>query len=211
MKFFKNILLLLFVLIISKNVYAQNAQTPKNLFDTANQAYQNGQYSEAIINYESIVKMGIANFNVFYNLGNSYFRDKQIGKAVLNFERAFLLKPSDKDIRANLQFIRAMIKDEEGFLFNIDVLSLNQLFIIFCIFTWLFISSIILGLFKKLSFLFNLKIFFAICLTLNIIWLASKFYKEKKVDYAVIISETNAKNGPGSDYSAGFSLPEGKK
>jgi len=211
-RYLKKAIIISILIMLSNSIYSQ---TPKELFDTANRHYQDGQYKESISNYESIVHQGIVNSNVFYNLGNAYFKDKQTGKAIINYERAFRLKPYDKDTRANLKFIRSMIKDDGGILFNIDILSLNQLFIIFCILTWFMVGMIILGFFVKQnfiwSFIYNAKIFFIICLILNSVWLISKFYQEKSIDYAIVISETHAKNGPGNDYSVGFSLPEGKK
>src|SRR5665213_1756817 len=70
-------------------------------FKTANALYDAGKYADAITAYERIVPKTAA---VYFNLGNACYRDSQLGKAVLNFERARQLAPADHDILANLKF-----------------------------------------------------------------------------------------------------------
>jgi tetratricopeptide (TPR) repeat protein len=80
------------------------------LFAQANQLYEQGRYAEAAARYEEIVAGGIADGRVYYNLGNAYFKAGQIGKAILNYERARRLLPRDDDIRANLSFAQAQVQ-----------------------------------------------------------------------------------------------------
>lgn len=75
-------------------------------FDAANQAYGANHYAEAIKSYESITKEKGYSPSVLFNLGNAYYRNDQVGLAVLNYERALRLSPRDPDIVANLKFIR---------------------------------------------------------------------------------------------------------
>lgn len=77
----------------------------------ADSAYAAGRYQEAIKGYESLLKQG-ASADLFYNLGNAYYRTEDITRAVLNYERAFLLSPGDKDIRHNLQMARSKTIDK---------------------------------------------------------------------------------------------------
>ena len=82
----------------------------------AETAYKNSNFKESIKLYESqIVENKLTNQEspqLYYNLANAYFRDNQIAKAIVNYERALLLDPSDSDIRHNLRFAKTRIEDK---------------------------------------------------------------------------------------------------
>ena len=80
----------------------------KNNADTE---YQKGNYQQAIRDYEEILKNG-ESAEIYFNLGNAYYRTDNISKAVLNYERARLLSPGDDDINFNLQFARSKTIDK---------------------------------------------------------------------------------------------------
>lgn len=80
----------------------------KNNADTE---YQKGNYQQAIRDYEEILKNG-ESAEIYFNLGNAYYRTDNITKAVLNYERARLLSPGDNDINFNLQFARSKTIDK---------------------------------------------------------------------------------------------------
>lgn len=86
---------------------AANAATKAD----ADSAYVNGNYQEAIKVYESLLKHG-ESAELYYNLGNAYYRTENITRAVLNYERALLLSPGDGDIRFNLQIARSKTIDK---------------------------------------------------------------------------------------------------
>lgn len=77
----------------------------------ADSAYVHGQYQQAISDYETLLKQG-ASADLYYNLGNAYYRTENIPEAVLNYERALLLSPGDRDIRFNLQIARSKTFDK---------------------------------------------------------------------------------------------------
>ncbi len=77
----------------------------------ADSAYVNSNYQEAIKIYESLLKQG-ESAELYYNLGNAYYRTENITRAVLNYERALLLSPGDGDIRFNLQIARSKTIDK---------------------------------------------------------------------------------------------------
>ena len=77
----------------------------------ADSAYVRGEYQQAINDYETLLKNG-GSAELYYNLGNAYYRTENITKAVLNYERALLLSPSDRDIRFNLQMARSKTIDK---------------------------------------------------------------------------------------------------
>ncbi len=95
------ILVMLFVAIPSSAITKQNADDE----------YRKGNYQQAIIDYEELLKKG-PSASVYYNLGNAYYRSEDITHAVLNYERALLLSPGDEDIRFNLEMARSKTIDK---------------------------------------------------------------------------------------------------
>lgn len=74
-------------------------------------AYLKNDYASAVHIYETLLKNGEAT-EVYYNLGNSYYKSGDIAKAILNYERALLLQPGNVDVRANLEIARAKTIDK---------------------------------------------------------------------------------------------------
>ena len=77
----------------------------------ADSAYVRQQYQQAIADYEALLKKGVS-ADIYYNLGNAYYRTDNITRAVINYERALLLSPGDRDIRFNLQLARSKTIDK---------------------------------------------------------------------------------------------------
>jgi tetratricopeptide (TPR) repeat protein len=75
-------------------------------FTTANQEYAQGHFKEAISGYEAVVRTGQWSANLFYDLGNAYFRTGEFGRAILNYERALALERHHPEAMANLQIAR---------------------------------------------------------------------------------------------------------
>lgn len=110
-------------------VYAQNesdsaqvaAQTemPQNAavqtFPTkteADSAYIRNDFAASVEIYENILRNEGESSDIYYNLGNSYYKMNNIAKAVLNYERALLLNPGNSDIRFNLELARSKTVDK---------------------------------------------------------------------------------------------------
>lgn len=100
-------LLLLVALIGINNLAEGKSSADKQAVNAANQLYQAGNYSAAILVYEELILQGVDDSAVFYNLGNAYYQSGELGRAVLNLQRAALLEPRDPDIQANLVLARA--------------------------------------------------------------------------------------------------------
>src|SRR5438105_1332971 len=75
-------------------------------FDKANQEYAQGHFKEAIAGYGMLVRSGQWSANLFYDLGNAYFRTGDFGRAILNHERALALERHHPEAAANLQIAR---------------------------------------------------------------------------------------------------------
>ncbi|HYR21533.1 MAG TPA: tetratricopeptide repeat protein [Chthoniobacterales bacterium] len=79
---------------------------PSAQFAKANQEYSAGDFKAAIADYEELVRSGEDTPNVFYNLGDAYFRQNNFGRAILNYERALALEPHHPEAQANLRVAR---------------------------------------------------------------------------------------------------------
>lgn len=77
----------------------------------ADSAYARQQYQLAVKDYEQLLRKGVS-ADIYYNLGNAYYRSGNITRAVLNYERAAMLSPGDADIRYNLQLARSKTVDK---------------------------------------------------------------------------------------------------
>jgi tetratricopeptide (TPR) repeat protein len=86
-------------------------ETPEQLFQQGNQMYQLERLEEARAAYEGIVAMGYGSGELFYNLGNTYYRSGEIALAILSYERALRYIPQDEDLRHNLQLANLLITD----------------------------------------------------------------------------------------------------
>src|SRR5437660_6059896 len=75
-------------------------------FTKANQEYAQGHFKEAISGYEALVRTGQWSANLFYDLGNAYFRVGDFGRAILNYEHALALERHHPEATANLQITR---------------------------------------------------------------------------------------------------------
>ena len=93
---------LLFCAVLASSLFAQADAE----FAKANQDYAQGHFKEAISGYESLVRAHQWSANVFYNLGNAYFRTGDFGRAILNYERALALEQHHPEATANLQIAR---------------------------------------------------------------------------------------------------------
>ena len=94
-------------LLLSRMTTAQEASLKE-----AEIAYTKEDYKTAIELYEGILKNNGESEAVYYNLGNAYYKDGQIAPAILNYERALLLQPGDKDVRFNLQIAKQRAVDK---------------------------------------------------------------------------------------------------
>jgi tetratricopeptide (TPR) repeat protein len=190
------------------------------LFKRGNQSYDEGKFDKAIEEYEKILNLKIINYQVFYNLGNAYFRQNQLGRAILNYRRALALEPRDEDAKANLAFVKLFTLDkfeEEkinpfsnllGWFLNL--LSTNEFALLTSLFYALCVALGILMLFRGTKK--YLLVGFAPLLVLLLISGASFWAKIHfdSVDYGVVIDpQVEVRSGPGKDYVLQFTGHEG--
>lgn len=88
------------------------AQSPNEITQQAQQAFQQSRYTDAVNAYEKLIHAGYHNAQLCFNLGNACFRAGQLGKAVLYYEKALNLKPNDEATLINLELVRSELSDQ---------------------------------------------------------------------------------------------------
>lgn len=88
---------------------SQESLTPKELAD---KAYAESRFEDAATIYESALREQGVSAALYYNLANAYYRTNQLGKAILNYERALRMDAGDEDAKANLEFVQSKIVDK---------------------------------------------------------------------------------------------------
>jgi len=84
-----------------------------DLFEQGNKAYEEGNFNLAIELYDSIIAQNLESKELYYNLGNSYYKNREYPKAILNYEKALKLNPGDEETIHNLNLAKARISDEQ--------------------------------------------------------------------------------------------------
>ena len=122
-------------------------------FAKANQEYAQGHFKEAIAGYEGLVRADQWNANLFYDLGNAYFRTRDFGRAILNYERALALDQHHPEATANLQIARdesrALELQPTKLERYLQFASINQYSIAAAVAFWLGIFGIVLLIFAR--------------------------------------------------------------
>ncbi|MDP6452042.1 MAG: tetratricopeptide repeat protein [SAR202 cluster bacterium] len=85
--------------------------SPAEFMESANNLYNTERYQEAAQSYERLVGLGYEDEDLYYNLGNAYYKQDDLGRAILNYMRARRLAPRDEDIEANLTFVQEQTTD----------------------------------------------------------------------------------------------------
>ena len=96
---------------LASGVMAQEPSSAQMMAE-ANQRFERGEYAEAAQQYEALIGLGYRDAAVYYNLGNAYLEDGDLGRAVLNYLRAEELSPRDPDVIANLHLARSLTVDQ---------------------------------------------------------------------------------------------------
>ncbi|MBF0345242.1 MAG: tetratricopeptide repeat protein [Nitrospirae bacterium] len=99
-------------LILLMAVTAYGSDTTKEVFKKAAVYYVEGKYESAIAQYESLLTGGLESGELYYNIGNCYFKTGDLGRSTLYYERAKRLIPNDADLKANYEFVRSQLPDK---------------------------------------------------------------------------------------------------
>lgn len=101
------------VLIFSTNIRASGPETARTFIE-GTKAYEKGDWPTAIEAFERLAASGLTNGLLFYNLGNAYLKNDDLGPALLWYERALKHIPDDPDLRFNYDYASTLTRDERG-------------------------------------------------------------------------------------------------
>lgn len=93
-------------------ILSLSAQEQDSLLTQANQLYADGNYQEATEMYQKIIDSGYESPALYYNLGNAYYKQNVISRAILNYEKALELDPNDEDIKYNIELANRFVVDK---------------------------------------------------------------------------------------------------
>ncbi len=215
--------LLIIVLLFGTLVHSQTASS---LFSKANGLYKNGNYKEAIALYSKIEEQGLVSADLYYNLGNSYYKLNEVAPSIYYYEKALKLNPAHADALANLTFAKRMTIDAieelpktflqrfsknviEAFSFDtwalIAVIASFFIAILFLLYRFS-VSS------KKKLFFFNATILSAFVFIVTLFFAFKSESAIQKNRAAIIFAEKTAvKNAPSVNGDDIFELHEGTK
>ena len=211
------IIVFLILLYVTSNRAARADEWEEGFFK-ANQSYKVGNFQEAIDEYLRLIRSGHGGGQIYYNLGNAYFRAGQLGRAILEYERAKLLMPRDPDLNFNLSHARDQIRDAieeprgfvEAAFFWLKSFNLNELFWSFALLNLLLWTILIIRLFYKSEWLYYLLLLILSSWFVSGFSFGLKYYWISSDDRAVILKkEVDILAGPEEDDTVLFKLHEG--
>lgn len=145
----------------------------EELWNMANTAYSNGNYRAAIQIYDSIVTLDMVSPKLYYNMGNAYFKEDKIGKAILYYNRSLRLDPSNRDTQHNLTVAASHAKD------NIEIVPE------FFIKTW--VRNLRLSMGSNAWAVLSL-VFFALLLAGTMLYLLPQSLTKRKAGFATAVT-----------------------
>lgn len=168
-----------------------NSNEAADLFKKGNDAYAKAEYQESVGFYTKVINEGFESAELYYNLGNAYYKIEEIPSAILYYEKALKLNPADEDIAVNLKFANLKTSDripekpsfflETWWLAVLFLFSLQTFAILSVIFIILSAVSLILFIYNRLVLL--RKTFFYVALSFFILGLISVYLSVKQYNY----------------------------
>jgi len=190
------------------------------LFTEANKRYKEDNYSDAAQLYEKLILSGVQNGELYYNLGNSYFKMGMLGKAILSYRLAELYLPRDQDLKTNLVYAREMTKDKlesrplfsflNEFCFWYSKLNLTELLIVFLILNGLCWALALIKIFLRNEY-YNYLFLIILSITVIVsISLGLKLYHHYySIEGVVVAKEISVRAGNGINNTPLFQLHDG--
>ncbi|PWI30571.1 ion channel protein [Flavobacteriaceae bacterium LYZ1037] len=215
-------LIYIFAFLLSISAFAQNT----SWFEQGNALYNEGDFEQAILKYETILENGEHSAELYFNLANAHYKLNHIAPSIYYYEKALQLAPNDKEIKNNAAFARNMTIDAIGSVPEIGLsnyiknltnkLSFDTWAKVSVFFIFLFVILFLLYYFaysttrKRLSFVSSM-----VCIGLTFITLAFAFHKynlDKKDQPAIVfVQESQIKSEPNLRSTEAFILHEGTK
>ena len=197
--------------------------SPTDLMAEANAQYERGEYADAAQQYEALIDSGYEDATLYYNLGNAYFKNGDLGRAVLNYLRAEELSPRDADIRANLELARGRTDRVEsgGESLFASVSNAARRWVtvgemgILSLLLWV-VSAIAIGALvvwravPRRAAVRNGAVVASAATLVSLLLLLSMLYANPNDDSGVVVASTvDVVSGPGKQYEVEFKLHSG--
>ena len=220
----KSILFFGATLLIQNLAFAQASM--ESVFKQVNSAYNKAEYQKAISLYEQTLKMGQFSAEVYYNLGNAYYKLNNIAESIYYFEKAKQLDPNDEDIIINSNFAKNMTIDAIEKLPESQIVTFQKkIYGIFNFSYWSYLTVILFWIFSGFFLVYvfiksaSLKqTFFFIAFGILIFFMISFLItysieeKEKNTNFAILFSnQKDIWSEPNQQAELLFSLHEGTK
>ncbi len=217
----KNIIILL---IFVSNIVS--AQTVDALFEEANSLYKSEKYQQAINKYKEIESSGNISSELYFNLGNCYYKLHEVAPSIYNYEKALFLDPSNEDAGVNLIIAKKLTLDRIEELPETLFQKLNKNYLKKLHYnTWAILAvvlSVLMGIFfllfyfsdssrtKRLYFIIS---FFNLFLLSSVLLIAyHQFTQSESTKEAIVfVTEVSIKNEPTANSDEIFTLHEGAK
>jgi len=214
---------LIILLLLSQIVIAQSAD---ELFQKANEQYKLEQYENAISTYEKIENLGLTSSELYYNIGNSYYKMNKVAPSIYNYEKALMIDPLNEDARNNLIFARRLTIDNieelpRSLLQKIDdsfikKLSYNEWAVTSVILSILGCSLFLLFYFayssgRKRFFFVTSMISFLLLIATSVFTIKEYTHSQNNIEAIIFATETDIKNAPTINGETVFTLHEGTK
>lgn len=192
------------------------ASTLEHNFDQGNQQYIDGDYAGAIGEYNKILRAGFESPELYYNLGNAYFRNGQLGLAIANYTRGRRLSPRDDDIRANLEFAHQFAIDkieisEEAIILDyinnfFDSFSINEITVVtFILYILTVLVILVRYIYRRYHIYSPVILILVITLSVSLLFAGVKLDRDILTRTGVVLNQqVEVKNGPGDDFSEQF-------
>ncbi len=223
---FKKINIILIFLSLFSYSFALQSKNAENEFNKANDLYRNNKFEDAVKEYKKLIDDGYESAALYYNLGNAYYREGNIGHAILYYEKALKLEPTDEDIIHNIALVDSKTVDKieplpKFFIFQwwealLAVFTIKGWTITAYIFYLLILLAIGLYFFskqnkiQKYSF-FSGLIFLGLFIFSSIL-LTIRLNREENIKNAIITDTVvNIKTAPDSGSNDAFVVHEGLK
>ncbi len=213
----------IYIVILLLVAIGANSQTSENLFEQGNKAYNNKEYEQALKSYLAIEKNKNISADLYYNIGNTYFRLNDYTNAILYYERAKLLKPNDQNININLKVAKARLKSDVYIMPNFFLVNWwNNISNLFMASTWRTVSIILLliscVIFILYYFSFNRKklFFYSFILIFSLFTLScfAGFSRQSQMlskDKAIMFGEVMGKDSPDENSTDKIKIVKGQK
>ncbi len=198
--------LFLFCLFLSPGVYGGGQE----VFDQANKAYQQGDFAAALEGYERLTSAGTGGVSLCYNLGNTYYRLGNMGRARLWYERALEAAPRDEDARYNRDLVRERVGETEAANDGFRELS-GALWAAVSAANLLFFVLLGLGLYRETEWIWWGRWFTGILLA---VLLSTAFAAQRQASVrlgVITVDRAEARTGPSAQDQVGFVAPEGHR